>query len=537
MARICLIFTCLLFCVYTTKADNNKEILLNKLDVSLTERAGYIIQKKQRIENITKELHLAEQAGQKEQIYTITEKLLKEYQSFNYDSSFKYVRKMNDVALALGDKQHINTSKIKMGFTLLSSGLFKESLDILLKVDVKQLSSNDKIEYFSTVARTYFDLADYDEDEYFSVEYRKISIQYLDSALLLCPKNTAQYYSILGLRFMKSADFENALKAFLSFLELHKEIDHDYAIATSSVAYLYSTKNQNDSAISYLVKAAISDIQSCTYETVALRNLANHLYTTGDQARAYQYIKIALEDATFYNARHRKLEIGAVLPIIEGERLKISEEQKTRFIRLSIILAISILFVIIFLFIIYHQLKEIKKVRTHLQETNNELQRINENLIDANTIKEKYIGSFFKINSMYISKIEEFQKIIHRKIVSRQYEDLNDILRNNFFTKERENLFLNFDQIFLKLFPNFIAEFNSLFKEEDRIILKDNELLNTDLRIFALIRLGITDSEQIAKFLDYSSNTIYTYKTKIKNKALVPRAEFEDRIMNIKAVK
>jgi tetratricopeptide (TPR) repeat protein len=335
---------------------------------------------------------------------------------------------------------------------------------------------------------------------------------------------------------MKSGDMEGSADAFNYLLSKYSLSDHEMAIATSSLGYVYSQLGRTNEAIDMLIKAAIADIKSSTKETVALRNLAVHLYNKGDVDRAYRYIKIAFDDATFYNARHRKIEIGAVLPIIEGERISTIERQKKQLMQYSVLLTLLSVLIIVFALIIYKQLKELKEVKRKLQETNNDLRLMNESLLETNKIKEKYIGYFFKVNSIYIEKIEEFQKAVHRKIVSRQFDDLDDLIKNSYFKKERENLYINFDKIFLKIFPHFVDEFNALFREEDRIILREDELLNTDLRIFALMRLGISDNEQIAKFLNYSVNTIYTYKTKIKNKSIVPRNEFEDRIMAIKAL-
>jgi len=192
--------------------------------------------------------------------------------------------------------------------------------------------------------------------------------------------------------------------------------------------------------------------------------------------------------------------------------------------------------VISFFAIIFLQLRKINKVKSILQEANNNLREVNAHLIEANKIKEEYIGYFFNVNSEYIEKIESFQKNLHRKIVAKQYNDLDNIINNTDLKKERENLFINFDKIFLKIFPNFVFEFNKLFGPEDQIMPEKGELLNTDLRIFALIRLGITDNDKIAKFLNYSVNTIYTYKTKIKNKTIVDRDLFEHKIMEIKAI-
>jgi len=339
----------------------------------------------------------------------------------------------------------------------------------------------------------------------------------------------------MGLRRMKSDDYEGSADAFNFLISQHEISDHTYAIATSSLGYLYSLLGRNNEAIDMLIKAAIADIQSSTKETVALRNLAVHLFNKGDIKRAYRYIKIALDDATDYNARHRKVEVGAVLPIIEGERLATVERQRKQLLNYSFIMSMLSVLVISFFSIIFMQYRRLNTVRVALQETNNSLSEMNQNLREANKIKQEYIGYFFNINSEYIDKMEAFQKKLHRKIVSKQYSDLDSIINSSDLKKERQNLFDNFDRIFLKIFPNFIEQFNQLFKEEDRIYPAKEELLNSDLRIFALIRLGITDNDKIAKFLNYSVNTIYTYKTKIKNKTIVDRDEFEKRVMEIRS--
>jgi hypothetical protein len=156
--------------------------------------------------------------------------------------------------------------------------------------------------------------------------------------------------------------------------------------------------------------------------------------------------------------------------------------------------------------------------------------------MEANKIKDEYIGYFFSLHAEFLEKIENFQKIVKRKANAKQYDDIQNISKELNIQKEREALYSRFDQIFLKLFPNFVNEFNRLLKPEEQIQLKKGEEMNTDLRIYALIRLGINENEKIAQFLGYSVNTIYTYKTKIKNKALVPSVEFKQKVMEIKSV-
>jgi hypothetical protein len=188
------------------------------------------------------------------------------------------------------------------------------------------------------------------------------------------------------------------------------------------------------------------------------------------------------------------------------------------------------------LLFIYRKRNKLKLAKKIITLANEQQHDINNKLIEANKIKEEYIGYFFNVNSDFFAKIERFKKSVDQKISDRKFDEIKFLVNNINLKQEKEELLKNFDKVFLKLFPDFVAEFNSLFKKEDQIKLKDNELLSTDLRIFALMRMGIHDNEKIAQILEYSVNTVYTYKTKIKNKSIVPNDEFEQRIMEIKTM-
>jgi tetratricopeptide (TPR) repeat protein len=531
-----LLFIALFVASVSSYSSNETVKMLRELDEHLSKKQQYFEVKSLLIKQLTSDLSSTEKLGQTTRAYDLCNLLIDEYESFSYDSAFKYVQKINVLARKSGDQNKIAQAKIKMGFTLLSSGLFKESLDTLNSIQSSLLPENIEADYYNVIARTYYDLADYNNDEYFSSLYRKTGTQYLDSSIALLEQNTSEYWAVMGLRRMKVGDLAGSSDAFNYLITKFDINDHTYAIATSSLGYLYTLMGRTNEAIDMLIRAAIADITSSTKETVALRNLAVHLFEKREIKRAYSYIKIALADATEYNARHRKVEVGSVLPIIEGEMLTTVERQRKQLLNYSFMVSMLSILVISFFVIIFLQLRKIKKVKSILQETNKNLLEINTHLVEANKIKEEYIGYFFNINSEYIDKIEAFQKSIHRKIIAKQYGDLDTIIKNSDLKKERENLFINFDKIFLKIFPNFVVEFNKLLKPEDQILPEKGELLNADLRIFALIRLGITDNDKIAKFLNYSVNTIYTYKTKIKNKSIVDRDMFEQKIMEIKAM-
>ena len=333
------------------------------------------------------------------------------------------------------------------------------------------------------------------------------------------------------------------MKVYVSLLNMPNISPHDFAVNACCLSFIYLKKGNREKSVELLIKASISDIQSATKETVASYQLADYLYQQGDIKDAYVYIKQAMDDATFYGALHRQVKISSILPIIEAQWINQIEHQKKLLYTYSFIITLLVLFVIVFAFIIFRQLKKlriaddlIKAANTSLQENNLALEELNRNLSTANKIKNEYISYYFNINSIYIEKLENFQKSIEKKLSSKRYEDALTAVKALNLENERHQLFHTFDKVFLRLFPDFVNKFNVLFNEEEEIYIPEGQLLSTEHRIFALIRMGIHDNDRIAKLLGYSVNTIYSYKNRIKNKSFIPNDEFEDRIMEIEAV-
>ncbi|MDR0681854.1 MAG: tetratricopeptide repeat protein [Dysgonamonadaceae bacterium] len=517
----------ILFFSLAISGFSSEEASLDSLDYYLSKQSEFDRIKEERIDRIKEEINRT--SLDPDVSYSLYVTLYEEYSSYIYDSAYVYVEKLLDISRALNDKDKIISSTIKLGFCYLSSGLFKECFDILSSLNVGNCSTQTQIDYFTIKSRLYYDLADYNNRPEFRLSYDRKGNEIIDSTIALLPELSARYWLVIGLKEMKSDNYHAALDAYSKMINTHDYSEHDFAIATSSIAYLLRLQGKSEEAKLYLIQAAIADIKSSTKEAVALRNLADILYKEGDLTHSVEYIRRALDDAYFYNARHRQLEIGYILPIIEGERLNVIENQKNKISNFLLFISILLGTLIVAFLIIWMQLRRLNQAKQIIQKSN-------ENLMEANKIKDEYIGYFFSLHSEFIEKLESFQKFVKRKVAAKQYEDLPNIPKDLDAHKEREALYSRFDRIFLKLFPNFVMEFNHLLKPDEHIQLKKGELLNTDLRIYALIRLGINDNEKIAQFLDYSVNTIYTYKTKIKNKALYSSEEFKKRVMEIKSI-
>jgi tetratricopeptide (TPR) repeat protein len=500
---------------------------LDSLDYYISMKQTFDERKNDRIAEIAKKI--ASSAGNSLELYSLYDSLFEEYSSYIYDSAYFYVEKMLKISSDLNDRDKIVSSKIKLGFCFFSSGMFKEAFDILNSVSVTGCSDETKIDFYTTKSRLYYDLADYNNSPDFRKKYHETGNRILDSAIVLLPENSSRFWASVGLKHIKSGNYAMALDALHKMIDTKDSSEHDLAIAASSIAYILSLQGKKTEAKEYLIRAAIADIKSSTKETVALRALAQLLFEEKDIAHAVNYIHCAMDDASFYNARHRRLEIGNVLPIIEEERLNMIRSQRDDMAMITTIISALFVLLVVALFVIWKSFKNLKIAKQAIQDANHEL-------TEANKIKDEYIGYFFNQNSEFIEKMSEIQKWVRQKVVARQYDDLRYFSQSIDIQKEREAMFERFDRIFLKLFPDFVEKFNSLLKPEEHIQLKKDELLNTDLRIYALIRLGINDSEKIAQFLDYSVNTIYAYKTKIKAKALVSGEEFKSKIMEIKSI-
>jgi hypothetical protein len=517
--------------------------ILQRLTGVIAQAPAYDQQKQRSIDSIKQLLKLPENSSLTAR-FAIYARLFEEYKIFHYDSAYHYARLLSQTAYDLHDNARMIYARIKMGFTLLSAGMYKETEDSLAHLDISHSPDSIRAEYFALMGRFYYDLGDFDNDAYHKPVYVSRGNAYIDSAAQLYPPASFLYQYLLGLKNLKSGNKPAALAHF-QLIMVRKDLSyHELALAASTLSDVYIQNNQVDSAIYLLAAAAIADIQSATKETSATFILATLLFKKGDVKMASICINSAIADAVFYNARQRKIQVSSILPLIGASQLSLVEQQKKVLITYSAIVTVLFIVVIVLVVTVFRQVKKIKaaqlaivQARDNEHEINNRLADANYKLADANKIKEEYIGYFFNVNAEFFNKMERLKLSLEQKINDRRLDDIKYIVQNNInLKKEKEELLRHFDQAFLRLFPHFITAYNALFQEEDQVTLRDDELLNTDLRICALMRMGLHDSEKIAHILQYSVNTINTYKTRIKNKSIVPNEQFDQRIMDIKTV-
>lgn len=548
-----LMLTVILFNTFA-RPQSTTDSLLNKLNTVLANKDAYVKNKQDIIAKIKLRLNFAKTEDSR---YTVYDQLFEQYKSFIRDSAYVYCKKLNSCAYQLKDENKINYSRINMGFILVSAGMFKEGLDTLNKVNIKKLTEKQRYDYLFLQVRSNFDLADFDKISDYYNKYNTQGLSYCDSILKQNKPSSYEYLSALGLKLLRSEDYARAIDPYEKLLQF-KQSYQDSAINYSCLSFLYFEMGKPDKGLPLLIKSAIIDNIHSTKESVALTNLATHIFQRGDIKTAFNYINNAIDDANFYGARHREAQISNIMPIIESEQIGGIEKQKRSLIIYASIITGLVILVIIFSSIVLKQLKKLRiadeiiinknndlnaanesllKVNTRLDKANRTLSQFNLKPDEANMIKDEYIGYFFNTHSDYIEKLDRIKRSIEKNMREKRYEEVNMVLNRLNTNFERENLSHSFDKVFLNIFPRFVEDFNTLFDADHQIYLTDGQLLNSELRIFALIRLGIHDNETIGKILNYSVNTIYTYKTKVKNKSFIPNEEFEDRIMLIKAVK
>ena len=510
MKRLLIIITACAAALFTSpaKADDLKSILKD-LDSYIENSDIYVQEKQERIDQLRKKLEETSCSN----AYDINYALFEEYQSFRYDSAYFYANRSLELARDLNDQDKTIKSHCALVFCYMSSGLFLEAFDEMKKVDADKASPDVKKDYYALYNRLYYDVSDFNDTEGWSHEYTRLGTLYADSLMAIVPKESYDYTFAVAQCEIKHWHYKQCIDFYKTLLQQHKINDHNKAIIHSSIGGAYKMLGQPDSSMIYLAKAAIFDITSATKETTALYRLAEMLCEDYPE-RAYTYIHTALADADFYNARHRKLSINPILPIIEKVRLDAITRQRNQ-MGIITILCVLLLSMLVTVFIVFRK-----------QHKN--LQKKSRQLAEANRIKDEYIGHSFYVNAEFLAEVEEMYKTINQKLTARQYDDLRNLSKLAKVNKRRESMHESFDKCFLNIFPSFISEYAKLFPEGD--IDPNANSLTSEMRIFALIRLGITDSERISKFLNYSVHTIYTYKTRAKTRSIVDNDEFEKRI-------
>lgn len=508
---------------------------LSRLEEVLKQRESYIDAKETRIDSLKRTLYRELSEDDRLACY---DKLYREYLTFRFDSAMVYIDKAEAL---LGDNaSYVQKSKVKIhrALSLATSGHFSQAVDILRSIDTSMLDIATRSELYGAMEWTYGVWAEYSGNTGFAKDYNNLSIAYLDSLLSVTDNGTPSYEYHFADYCLRNKDYEKARNHYIKALKSTPQNVRLYAQAAYGLATAYKELGDKDRYREWLINAAISDQITPLKENLALQQLALDIKTNeGDLETANRYLKYSLDDAIFYNNRLRMLEISEKFPDIILEYQDRVTAQNGRLKLYVLCIAILLLGVVVVIFLVIKEKRIVQRSKQEQTSLNTQLQHLNTKLSQATAMRLKFTGLFMDLCAAYIEKFNRFQSTVALKLKVGQIEDLTRIVSNNARPTETElrEIFITFDTAFLKLYPDFITQFNHLLKPDKAILPKKNELLNTDLRIFALIRMGITDSNKIATLLFYSPQTIFNHRTQVRNRA-INRETFEQEVMDICAV-
>ena len=536
----------LFFAANMAFAEANLDSLLINLDQTILRHEIYKNRREARIRGLKEKV--AKTPPNSIACYQLNDSIYREYKSYMCDSAVLYLTKNIQIAHKLHDQEREYKSKLLLASLHAATGMYQEAVDVLGEVGREDLPVSLIRDYYACKEQVYREISGNSRDPQSISRYKDRSLVYRDSLIMMLPVDADRRIELQELALRADGDVDEALRINDARLAKIPFGTPEYALASYQRAMIYRQKEDREKEKYYLALSSLSDIQSAITDHASLWMLADLLLKDGDIERAYHYIRFSWDETNRFRARSRSWQSADILSLID-KNYQATIEGKNRMLvtYLSLISVLTLLLISAIVYI-YRQMKRLAEARNHLQETNEQLkvlngelhqvnqrlQSANLELSESNQIKEEYIGRFMNLCSSYIDKLDGYRRMVHKKISSGQIEELVKITRSSKGLEiELDALYKNFDTAFLHLFPNFVVQFNSLLQEDEQVVLKRDELLNTELRIFALIRLGINDSSQIAEFLRYSVNTIYNYRAKVKNKACVSRDDFENMIREI----
>ena len=538
---LCTICMCRLHAADSSRADS----LLLKLDQAIKERPIYMEQKELKLVELKRLLH---RQIPDEERFAILGTLLDEYRSFNTDSALHMAEEREQIAIRLGNREYIDNARMNKADVLGMTGMYKEVMDLMRNIHIDRLPVDIHPYYYHIYRTVYGLMADYAVTAYEKKLYTELTDKYRDSLLLVNKDNLLIHTLIQSDQYNVRNEYDKAIRLLTDYLALQKDYEHDVAICAYTLSESYRLKGDKEKEKEYLIVSAMADMKTAVREYISLRKLAVLLYQEGDIERAYSYVKICMEDAAACNARLRKLEILEIFPIINDAYRQKTEKQQEQMKWALVSISLLSLFLLLAIFYVYKQMKKVAAARREvidankrLKELNDELHLSNAQLKEANHsiaensyLKEEYIGRYMDQCSVYLEKMDNYRRSLGKIAATGNVEELyKNIKSSKFIEGELKEFYTNFDNTFLQLFPTFVEDFNALLADDEQISLKAGERMNTELRIFALIRLGITDSVKIAQFLRYSVTTIYNYRTKVRNKAAGDRDLLEQEVMTI----
>ena len=534
LAGILLILSLLSAC-HGAKQPQQEELaaVLDSLDLLVDRRAHFTDLKEARLDDLRSQLAAVDEGPLEERYSTMLE-LAQEYRPFRFDSALYFSKQALELGHQLPGAAAARAAAVEIAYCYLSAGLFLEAHETIGSIETDDMSDEEATAVHLLRMKYFLDLAEYnDHNDDMAHRYREEGIREADQAISLSPEDSHDHYFAQIHKLLHLHRYREALSTIDKVLQLKSITDRDRAILLSLKGSAATELGDERMAMEALARSAGYDLITGTHETTSLARLAGLLYRTGEIDRAASYIDLAMQDANYYDAKHRKMAVGDIRPLIEQSKLRHLDLRRRQMTIYTVVASLLCLLLIAAIVVIILQMRHLRRATTQIERTNSALRVSNERLEEANAIKDEYIGSSFYRQGAYIHEQEELYRFILKRLESKQYDAIRKRIRQSEVVRERKDMYADFDETFTHLFPTFVTEYNALFPPEEQQTLLPGDPLTPEMRIFALIRVGISKTEQVAHFLNYSVNTINTYKTRVKNKSLVENKDFEGEIMKI----
>lgn len=545
MKPLKILLSCLVATILTaTSCTNAHDDKYKLLDEAVEKRDEYKANREKVISDLKNELRQGDISDDTK--YQINNQIFNEYLAFKADSANKYSDVLCQLAGSLHNTEFINESAINKAALLATSGLFDKAEEILNRLDKSTFTTANYRLYYENRRWLYITWSSYLCGDDMKAHYDSLLVAYCDSMITVVPHSDMEYYYWMGEHYWRHHKYEEAERMYAMGIERMSPLSRRYASTTCAMALVCSEQGKFDEFEKYMIMAAIADQKIALKENLAMQELALFLTThRQDMKRANRYLLCSLEDAIFYNNRLRLTQVARKFPDVVVKYQEYNAQAEN--MKTAIIIFITIL-VIMLLLLAWYSIRNVKDLRAQrkiriqlindltaandsLNSLSQDLKSTNKQLKDTNTLREQYVSLFIELCAAYIDKYNKFHKTIERKVKAHQVDDMLTLLHQN-RTKDVDarEFFMNFDKAFLSLYPNFIHDFNQLLKSEQQVTLKNGEIMSNELRIMALMRLGVTDTQKISTLLFYSPQTIYNYRSVFKQKALDPE-NFESNIM------
>jgi len=535
--------------------------LLDSLDLMIAQQDKFIATKEERILEVRSRI---KKNADIEELYIMNSLLYDEYYVYDADTALNLAKRNLDIATSLNKRDWVAEWKIKASFVYAATGMLPQSMEMLEGINSNSLPVNLRVELFRQYIYIYSHYGQYAGLAEEAKEYYAIQDLYVDSILALVSKDDPLYLwqKAWG---PKPNEVKDALVEAIKGSALDTRYD---AMNAYCLAHINEWEGNEADHIRYMIYSAMADVRCCNRDIAAMEELAKWLFAQGEIDYSFRFINYCMDNDRLYHNRVHMISLSEVNgDIHEAYMEQIHKQQQRINIALITVICLFVVSIILVIFILYGMRRikssraEVAEANKHLQQSNSELEQAQQNLSDANDklnelnsqlkevnsqltltnaelrdtnyVKEEMIGYVFSVCSQYISKQDEYRKRILRQLKTGKIEDVKNTVEKPIQQKEMKEFYQTFDQVFLSIYPNFIEDFNALLYPEERIYPRDGELLNTELRIYALVRLGINDSVKIAEFLHCSVQTVYNNRLRCRNKSFVPKAEFAQTVMSL----